>query len=100
MLTLGDPSASHTERSRTFGTVANRSIGRPLARRKSNWMAAATRRSSRNRSQTAEMSSLLRRKNCWTSSSDILEGRVSAPIEALGERHGSILHRDGARQSG
>ena len=81
MLTLGDLNASHTERSRTFGTVANRSIGRPLARRKSNWMAAATRRSSRKRSQTAEMSFLLRLKNCWTSTSDILEGRVSAPMK-------------------
>ena len=27
------------------------------------------------------MSSLLRLKNCWTSSSDILEGRVSAPMK-------------------
>jgi hypothetical protein len=63
MLTLGNRNASHTERSRIFGTVANLSIGRPLARRKSNWMAAATRRSSRKRSQIAEMSSLLRLKN-------------------------------------
>lgn len=80
MLTPGNLNASQTERSRSFGTVAKRSIGRPLARRKSNWIAAATRRSSRNRSQTAEMSSLLSLKNCWTSTSDILEGRVSAPM--------------------
>ena len=46
-------------------------------------MAAATRRSWRNRSATAAMSSALRQNDCWTSNSDILVGRFSAPMKRL-----------------
>lgn len=42
MLTAGVCGASQTDRSSVLGTDANLSIGRPLARRKSSWMAAAT----------------------------------------------------------
>lgn len=38
MLTAGVSSASQTERSSVLGTVANRSSGRPLARRKCIWI--------------------------------------------------------------
>jgi hypothetical protein len=47
------------------------------------WMAAAARRSCRNRSATAAMSSALRQNDCWTSNSDSLVGRFSAPMKRL-----------------
>lgn len=46
------------------------------------------------------MSSLLRLKNCWTSSSDILEGRVSAPMMQRDcEQAGCPLRRSDVRRS-
>ena len=46
-------------------------------------MAAATRRSWRKRPETAAMSSALMQKDCWTSNSDSLVGRFSAPMKRL-----------------
>ena len=83
MLTAGVSSASQTERSSVLGTVANRSSGRPLARKKSIWIAAATRRSWRNRSQIAATSSWLSAKASRTSYSDSLLGRFSTPMKRL-----------------
>ena len=77
----GRGESNRTRRPLVLGTDANRSMGRPLARRKSIWMAAATRRSWRKRSATAAMSSLLREKDCWTSNPDSLVGRFSAPTK-------------------
>ncbi len=77
----GRGESNRTRRPLILGTDANRSMGRPLARRKSIWMAAATRRSWRKRSATAAMSSLLREEDCWTSNSDNPVGRFSAPMK-------------------
>ena len=75
------PTAAHRERKSARGTLAVRSRGRPVARRKTSWSATPSRRSARNRSRMAAMSELLIRNDCSTSKSDRDLGSSVAPTK-------------------